>query len=140
MRWLLLGGGWWLLYLGWAQTNKGVDAVLPRGYEDELYCPAGAFCLQKAVLREGYSGPRTHMYHCVPLAAARHHTQNHNNDTTPHTESDTATKKTIRPRGCGDLCDADYKSALLREGWRIAPFCASPPWADLLVGPTYIRS
>lgn len=39
-------------------------AILPPGYEDEIYCPPG-FCLQNKQVERGWTGPKTGFVECV---------------------------------------------------------------------------
>merc|ERR1711879_405115 len=41
-----------------------VDAVLPPGYEDELYCPAG-YCRRPKEIPKGWVGPAREAQECV---------------------------------------------------------------------------
>ena len=39
------------------------SAVLPPGYEDELYCPSNS-CLRRRKMQHGFAGPRSAFHEC----------------------------------------------------------------------------
>ena len=71
-------------------------AVLPPGFEDEIYCPR-AMCLRKRANSHHLyrTGPRTMFVECF----------------------DPVTKETRRPRAWGNQLEKSYKDLLLREDW-----------------------
>jgi hypothetical protein len=78
-------------------------AMLPPGYEDEIYCPDG-MCLVRAPHPNGWSGPMTLYMNCMNIL-------------------DHTTTTTIRPRGWGSLVDPSIKKELIDKGWKIAQRC-----------------
>jgi hypothetical protein len=79
------------------------SAALPPGYDEELYCPAGA-CRRSKEQPDGFTGPRSSFNECF--------------------EADTGF--TSQPRAWGDNLGIEYKESLVTEGhtqW----ICGSPP-------------
>eukprot|EP00746_Dinoflagellata_sp_MGD_P011518 gnl/MRDRNA2_/MRDRNA2_124187_c0_seq1.p1 gnl/MRDRNA2_/MRDRNA2_124187_c0~~gnl/MRDRNA2_/MRDRNA2_124187_c0_seq1.p1 ORF type:complete len:267 (+),score=56.37 gnl/MRDRNA2_/MRDRNA2_124187_c0_seq1:107-907(+) len=43
-----------------------IQAALPPGYEDEIYCPSG-YCLRQKSMPPGWTGPRTSFVECASI-------------------------------------------------------------------------
>ena len=75
-------------------------AMLPPGYEDEIYCPVG-MCLERAHHDRGWSGPMTMYKNCVNISD----------------------QTTMKPRGWGSNVDISIKKKIIADGWIIAHDC-----------------
>lgn len=69
-------------------------AVLPPGYEDELFCPPQT-CLASREVRPGLSGPRPMFYQCCNESTGVH----------------------ITPKAWGNKLSLSYRESLINEGW-----------------------
>ncbi len=76
-------------------------AVLPPGFEDELYCPAG-MCLAHAPRPKGWCGPKTQLYLCSKEGHAQDRTH---------------------PRGWGNKVEMQVKEKLIKDGYALAESC-----------------
>lgn len=72
-----------------------VTAILPPGYEDELYCPANSCLRRKTDIIRGFVGPRSALYECFK------------------TEEESSTK----PKPWGFRLDPEVKQKLKDDGY-----------------------
>jgi len=78
------------------------QAVLPPGYEDELYCPPNS-CLRRHKMKQAFVGPRSVFHECW------------------NEQEGTA----MRPKAWGSKLDPKIRSKLLEEKWHVQS-CAAP--------------
>lgn len=71
-------------------------AVLPPGYEEELYCP-GHMCLKQKELPPGWSGPRAAFHECC----------------------DESSGQVARPHAWGKKVASEVREELLQKGWHV---------------------
>jgi len=88
--------------------------VLPPGYEDELYCPAGHCLKKRAGITTGFTGPRSSFWECAS-----------------RTDADIAGQ---RPSPWGSNHGDQAKQMLIADGYHLELCAAAVPESEIEVG------